>query len=229
MTDILIIEDESELGTLIRDFMVNEGFSARLCADAEEALELLKGEDFRIVLLDVMLPNMNGFDTCTIIREKRNIPIIMMSAQTDEDSKLLGYETGADDYIDKPFSIKVLTAKIRALIKRGRAEVPQNGDILSGCGIALDTISRRVTKGGTELKLNAKEFELLQYLMEHSGEAVSKDELFNAVWGFDCFTEPSTVSVHIRWLREKLEDDPNSPEIIKTVWKVGYRFGERHE
>ena len=228
MTDILIIEDDNELGALIRDFMINEGFSARFCTDAEEALELLKAEDFRIVVLDVMLPGMNGFETCTVIRETRDIPILMMSAQTDEDSKLLGYETGADDYIDKPFSIKVLTAKIRALIKRGGAE-NVHGESFSGCGIVLDTRSRRVTKDGAELKLNAKEFELLQYLMQHAGEAVSKDELFNSVWGLDCFTEPSTVSVHIRWLREKLEKDPNSPEIIKTVWKVGYKFGERHE
>ena len=148
----------------------------------------------------------------------------MMSALTDEESKLLGYETGADDYIDKPFSVRVLTAKIRALMKRNASESSDTGTFRS-CGIELDTLSRRVTADGRELKLNAKEFELLQYLMEHEGEAVSKEELFNAVWGYDCFSEPSTVSVHIRWLREKIENDPNSPEIIKTVWKVGYRFG----
>ena len=229
MTDILIIEDDHELGTLIRDFMIKEGFSARLCADAGEALELFDEEDFRIVLLDVILPKMNGFETCTVIRGKScGIPILMMSAQTDEDSKLLGYETGADDYIDKPFSVKVLTAKIRALIKRSGTETSQSA-VLESCGIVLDTASRRVTKDGRELRLNTKEFELLQYLMQHEGEAVSKEELFNAVWGTDCFTEPSTVSVHIRWLREKLESTPNSPEIIKTVWKYGYRFGECNE
>lgn len=224
MTDILIIEDDPEMGSLIRDFMINEGFSVMLCAAAEEALELLDGEDFGLVLLDVMLPEMNGYETCTAIREKQDIPILMMSAMTDEDSKLLGYETGADDYIDKPFSIKVLTAKVRALMKRKTAN--EKPELLKSCGIVLDTASRRVVKDGEELRLNAKEFELLRYLMEHTGEAVSKDELFNAVWGCDCFTEPGTVSVHIRWLREKLEEDPNSPEIIRTVWKVGYRFGE---
>ena len=213
------------MGQIIKDFMIKEGFSARLCPTAEEALELLEGESFGIVLLDVMLPKMSGYETCTEIRKKGDIPILMMSAMTDERSKLLGYETGADDYIDKPFSIKVLTAKVRALMKRsGGGE--QSGK-LSGCGIELDTSSRIVTRDGAELKLNAKEFELLRYLMEHSGEAVSKDELFNAVWGCDCFTEPSTVSVHIRWLREKIERDPNSPEVIRTVWKVGYRFGEQ--
>lgn len=223
MTDILIIEDDSEMGQLISDFMKKEGFSVQLCSTAEEALVLLKGEEYGIVLLDVMLPRMNGYETCTAIRREKDIPILMMSAVTDEDSKLLGYETGADDYIDKPFSVKVLTAKVRALLKR---KAPAAGKVIICCGISLDTASRRVTLDGSELKLNAKEFELLQYLMEHKGEAVGKEELFNAVWGADCFTEPSTVSVHIRWLCEKIEQDPNSPQLIQTVWKVGYRFGE---
>ena len=224
MTDILIIEDDPELGQLVHDFIIKEGFSVRLCEAAEEALALLKEEDFRLVLLDVMLPRMNGYETCTAIRSSRDIPILMMSAITDEDSKLLGYETGADDYIDKPFSVKVLTAKIKALIKRKSADT--DSSTISCCGIVLDPDSRKVTRDGKELRLNAKEFELLRFLMEHRGEALSKDQLFNAVWGTDCFTEPSTVSVHIRWLREKLEQDPNSPQLIRTVWKVGYRFGD---
>ncbi|WP_024860429.1 response regulator transcription factor [Ruminococcus flavefaciens] len=224
MTDILIIEDDPELGQLVNDFIAKEGFSVRLCEAAEDALALLKEEEFRLVLLDVMLPRMNGYETCTAIRNSRDIPILMMSAITDEDSKLLGYETGADDYIDKPFSVKVLTAKIKALIKR-RSDDTQSS-CLTCCGIVLDPNSRTVTRDGKELKLNAKEFELLRYLMEHKGEAVSKDTLFNAVWGMDCFTEPSTVSVHIRWLREKLEQDPNSPQLIRTVWKIGYKFGD---
>lgn len=224
MTDILIIEDDSELGRLVSDFLRKEGFSVQLCSSAEEALVLLKGEAYRLVLLDVMLPAMDGYETCTEIRKKQDIPVLMMSAQTDEDSKLLGYETGADDYIDKPFSVKVLTAKVRALMKR--KSTSEAGRVISSCGISLDTASRRVTLGGRELRLNAKEFELLQYLMEHEGEAVGKEELFNAVWGADCFTEPGTVSVHIRWLREKIEQDPNSPKLIQTVWKVGYRFGD---
>lgn len=224
MTDILIIEDDPELGQLVHDFIIKEGFSVRLCEAAEEALVLLNEEDFRLVLLDVMLPRMNGYETCTAIRSSRDIPILMMSAITDEDSKLLGYETGADDYIDKPFSVKVLTAKIKALIKRKSTDTESSTVIC--CGIVLDPNSRIVTRNGKELKLNAKEFELLRYLMEHKGEAVSKEQLFNAVWGTDCFTEPSTVSVHIRWLREKLEQDPNSPQLIRTVWKVGYKFGD---
>ncbi len=225
ITDILIVEDDLEMGELVNDFIIKEGFTTCLCKTAEEALELLDKERAGIVLLDVMLPKMNGFETCATIREKQNIPILMMSAMTDEESKLLGYDTGADDYIDKPFSIRVLIAKVKALMKRNNSS--EHNDNLVGYGIELDPISRRITKDGVEIKLNAKEFDLLQYLMEHKGVAVRKDELFNAVWGFDCFTEPSTVSVHICWLREKIEKDPNIPEIIKTVWKVGYRFGEQ--
>ena len=223
MTDILIIEDDPEMGALIRDFLTKEGFSARLCASAETALELLSGESFELVLLDVMLPGMNGFDTCAAIRAERCLPILMMSALTDEESKLTGYENGADDYIDKPFSIKVLTAKIRALMRR-YSEPKQTDTLVSG-GITLDAHARRVSKDGRQLSLNAKEFELLRFMMQHEGEALTKEVIFNAVWGIDCFTEPSTVSVHIRWLREKIEDDPNSPRLITTVPKCGYRFG----
>ena len=225
MTDILIVEDDLEMGELLKDFMIKEGFTTHLSKTAEEALEILDKERTGMVLLDVMLPKMDGFETCATIREKQNIPILMMSAMTDEESKLLGYDTGADDYIDKPFSVRILMAKIKALLKRNNSS--ECNETLVGYGIELDPISRHVTKDGLELKLNAKEFDLLQYLMEHKGVAVRKEELFNAVWGFDCFTEPSTVSVHICWLREKIEKDPNIPKIIKTVWKVGYRFGEQ--
>ena len=224
MTDIIIIEDDAELGGLVKDFLIKEGFSARLCSAAETALALLSEEPFGLVLLDVMLPGMNGFETCAAIREKQALPVIMMSALTDEESKLTGYENGADDYIDKPFSIKVLTAKIRAQLRRKNE--PQQEEILQSCGIVLNTASRRVTKQGRPLALNAKEFELLRFLMLHEGKALTRDALFDAVWGIDCFSEPSTVSVHIRWLREKLEEDPKTPKLIRTVHKRGYIFGE---
>lgn len=226
VTDILIIDDDPELGKLLSDFLIKEGFSIRLCADAEKALGLFEKESFRLILLDVMLPNMDGFETCSVIRDKSNIPILMMSAKNNESEKLLGYETGADDYIDKPFSIKVLYAKIRVLLKRCNEAVVE-ADVLREEGVVLDCNSRRAMVDGKECQLNVKEFELLKYLMSNPRRAIDRDELFDNVWGNNCFTEPSTVSVHIRWLREKLEKDPNSPQIIQTVHKIGYRFGGR--
>ena len=203
LTDILMIEDDPELGTLIKDFLTKEKLSVKLCPDAESGTELLEKEEFRLVLLDVMLPGRNGFETCSYIRSKGNTPVLMMSARDDEQSMLTGFETGADDYIGKP----------------------NETSLLSSHGITLDSVSRSVTKNGNEIRLNIKEFSLLKCLMEHEGEAMTKDALFNEVWGSDCFTEPSTVSVHIRWLREKLEEDIAHPELIKTVYKLGYRFG----
>ena len=223
MTDILIIEDDPELGVLVRDFLTKAGFSVQLCPDAESGLQSLERESFRLVLLDVMLPHKNGFETCTAVRAKGNTPVLMMSARDDEQSMLTGYETGADDYIGKPFSMAVLTAKIKALLKRG-GEHSENA-VISSHGVTLDPVSRQVTLGGKQIRLNVKEFALLHCLMEHEGEAMTKEALFNEVWGCDCFTEPSTVSVHIRWLREKLEQDPTHPQIIRTVYKLGYRFG----
>ncbi len=223
LTDILIVEDDPELGILVRDFLCNAGFTVQLCSDAESGLSLLEAEGFRLVLLDVMLPHKNGYETCSAIRAKYSIPTLMMSARDDEESMLKGYETGADDYIGKPFSMAVLTAKIKALLKRSSER--QDSTVISSHGVTLDTVSRRVTCGGREIRLNIKEFGLLRCLMEHEGEAMSKEALFDAVWGSDCFTEPATVSVHIRWLREKLEQNPTAPKLIHTVYKMGYRFG----
>ena len=223
MTDILIIEDDPELGVLIRDFLIKADYTVRLCSNAAEGLAALSIETFRLVLLDIMLPDRDGFSVCTELRKVQTLPVLMMSARADDESKLLGYETGADDYIGKPFSIPLLLAKIRALLKR--SSLPAENNTISALGITLDITARTVTKNGSLLRLNAKEFDLLRVLMEHPGEAMDKNRLFDAVWGTDCFTEPATVSVHIRWLREKLEDNPKNPIIIQTVYKAGYRFG----
>lgn len=223
MTDVLIVEDNLELGTLLVDFLRRERLSAELCQSGEDGLERLESHKYRMVLLDVMLPGLNGFESCSLIRSKLNIPVLMMSARTDEESKLSGYQTGADDYIEKPFSVPVLTAKIKALIRRSRSEDKQE---ISVCGISLDPASRSVTRNGEKVIITGKTFDILHYLMKHKGEVVQKDTLFDEIWGTDCFSEPATINVHIRWLREKLEEDPKNPQIIKTVWKVGYILGE---
>lgn len=223
MKDILMIEDDPELGALVRDFLCRADFSVDLYGDAESGTDALDNEKYRIILLDVMLPKKDGFTFCAELRQKYDIPVLMMSARDDDQSKLTGYGTGADDYITKPFSIPVLIAKIKALMKRSSA--PAETHKLSGCGITIDTHLREARKNGELLKLNVKEYDLLKIMLEHQGETMDKNRLFDEVWGADCFSEPSTVSVHIRWLREKIEDDPNDPKIIQTVWKAGYRFG----
>ncbi len=224
MIDILIIEDNQELGILISDFLKREGFLVQWCETAEQGLDFLEQSRCKLVLLDVMLPGMDGFETCNQIREKANVPILLMSAKTDDKSKLLGYEVGADDYIEKPFAIPVLVAKMKALMRRSY-ELHEDRQILSECGITLDYKARTVTQNGKEIAVKGKEFDVLYYLMKHTGEVVDKDTLFDEIWGSDCFSEPATLNVHIRWLREKLERDPKKPELIQTVWKVGYKFG----
>jgi len=224
MIDILIIEDNQELGILISDFLKREEFLIQWCETAEQGLDFLEQSRCKLVLLDVMLPGLDGFETCNQIREKANVPILLMSAKTDDKSKLLGYEVGADDYIEKPFAIPVLVAKMKALMRRSY-ELHEDRQILSECGITLDYKARTVTQNGKEIAVKGKEFDVLYYLMKHTGEVVDKDTLFDEIWGSDCFSEPATLNVHIRWLREKLEKDPKKPELIQTVWKVGYKFG----
>lgn len=227
--EILLIEDNEELGSLIRDFLKKEGFEVCWEKSSEEGLNQLEMNYFKLVLLDVMLPGMDGFETCSIIRKTSNIPILMMSAKNDEGSKLMGYDCGADDYVDKPIAIPILVAKMKALIKRSQIaskEEKKSHQTLEGMGITLDLQARTVTKAGKLIAVNGKEFELLSELMRHKGEVIPKDKLFDAVWGADCFSEAATLNVHIRWLREKLEEDSKNPRIIQTVWGVGYKFGD---
>lgn len=227
--DILLIEDNEELGSLIRDFLKKEGFEVWWEQTAEEGLNQLETNGFKLVLLDVMLPGMDGFETCCIIRRTSSIPILMMSAKNDEGSKLMGYDSGADDYIDKPIAIPILVAKIKALMKRSQITSKEerfNHQLLEGMGITLDLQARTVRRNGELIAIHGKEFDLLCELMKRPGEVISKEKLFNAVWGIDCFSEVATLNVHIRWLREKLEEDPKNPKLIQTVWRVGYKFGD---
>lgn len=226
--DLLIIEDNQELGQLLKDFLTNEGFSVEWVTSAEDGITALKSTNFKLLLLDVCLPNKNGFEAISEIRKTRSIPVFMMSARTDEDSKMLGFNLGADDYIDKPFSIPVLSSKIKALIRRTYNEdspTTETKQILEGYSIKLDETTHSVYKNGIKLDVKGKEFEILAYLMKHSGQVVDKDVLFNKIWGDDCYTEQTSLNVYIRWLREKIEDDPKVPKLIQTVWKVGYKFG----
>ena len=222
--DILLVEDNEELGQLIFDFVTNSGFTAEWVRSSEDALKKISEDSFKLILLDVMLPGQDGFTALSKIRKDHNMPVLMMSARTDDDSKILGMETGADDYIAKPFSIPVLLSKIKALMRRAYGEDMDR--TLTYEDIKVDIKGRTVTKGGTPVDIKGKEFDILVYLMQNKGKVVDKNELFDQVWGYYSDTEMSSLNVYIRWLREKLEDDPKEPKYIKTVWRVGYKFGE---
>lgn len=219
MIDILIVEDNKELSTLLSDFLINEGYSIKQAETGEEALAIMKNKEVRLVLLDIILPGMDGFAVCRQIRETHNTPILILSARIDKEDKLNGLLLGADDYIEKPYDIDILLAKIKGIFKR-RYET----DIITANNLTLDKNSRRVFLNDEELYLTTKEFELLLLLMENEGQVLKKEFLFNKVWGFESFSEPQTLTVHIKWLRGKIEKDPKEPENIKTIWGVGYRF-----
>ena len=224
MVDILIIEDDDELRGLLADFMAAEGFTVQQAGSAEDGIAFLKNDLARLVLLDLMLPGIDGFTACTAIREHKDIPIIMMSARSDDESKLMGYKLGADDYIEKPITIPILTAKIRALLRRSD-NLSDKDEIITYKNISIDVKKRAVFKDGAECDIRGKMYDLLLYMMKNRGRLLDKDELYDAVWK-DAFVEQATLNVHVRWLRERLEEEPNSPKIIKTVWRKGYIFGD---
>ncbi len=224
MTDVLIIEDDDELRGLLCDFLEVEGYKVNGAATAEEGIEYLERESVRIILLDLMLPGIDGFTACSAIREHKDIPIIMMSARGDDESKLTGYKLGADDYLEKPVSVPILNAKVKALIHRSET-VAGSVELLKCGSVSIDTGKRQVYKNDKPCEIRGKLYDLLLFMMKNSRRLLLKEELYDAVWG-DAFVEPSTLNVHIRWLRERLEDEPDSPRMIKTVWRKGYIFGE---
>jgi len=221
MIDILVVEDNAEIAGLLCDFLRAEGFTVTHADSGEKALDVFEKYGAKLVILDIMLPGMDGFAVCRRIRESENTPIFIVSARITKEDKLNGLILGADDYIEKPFDIDIMVAKIRGIFRR-RYE----SESISCGGITLDKIKRTVSRGSKELKMTAKEVDLLELLMENKGATLSKDMLFSRIWGFDSDSETQTLTVHIKWLREKIEDDPKKPAHILTVWGVGYRFEE---
>lgn len=219
MIDILIVEDNKELSTLLCDFLRAENYIVSVAEDGEKALTLYEKYGARLVLLDIMLPGMDGFAVCAKIREQSNTPILIVSAKTEKDDKMNGLVLGADDYIEKPYDIDILLAKIDGIFKR-RYSLDEviDGDLL------LNKVNRTVKRNGILLEMTAKEYDLLLLLMENKGKVLKKEYIFNKVWGFDSDSEPQTLTVHIKWLRQKIEDDPKNPKRISTVWGVGYTF-----
>ena len=219
MTDILIVEDNKELGELLRDFLVAENYTVSIADSGEKALSLFEKYGAKSVVLDIMLPQMDGFAVCKKLREKSNVPIIMVSAKTEKDDKLNGLILGADDYIEKPYDIDIMIAKIKGIFKRRYSL----DEIVDG-DIRINKAEKSAYKNDILLNLTSKEFELLLLLAENKGKTLSKEFLFSNIWGNDSFSETQTLTVHIKWLRQKLENNPKSPEQIKTVWGLGYKF-----
>ncbi len=219
MTDILIVEDNKELAGLLCDFLRAENYTVSVAETGEKALALYEKYGARLLVLDIMLPGMDGFAVCQKIREESNTPILIVSAKTGKEDKLNGLILGADDYIEKPYDIDIMIAKIAGIFKRRYAM-----DEIAVGDICINKVSRTVYKNEKPIDMTAKEFDLLTLLMENKGKALSKAYLFSQIWGSDSFSEQQTLTVHIKWLREKIEDDPKHPQKILTVWGVGYKY-----
>lgn len=225
MRDILLVEDHEELNTLIRTFLEKAQYSVKSVFSGEEALEFWNKERAKLVILDVSLPEMDGFSTCRMIREYSSVPILFLSARVGKEDKMNGYLLGADDYMEKPVDMDILLAKVDALMYRNY-ELREKKELLCSGKIVLDKTAKRVTLSGKEIVLNGKEFELLQLFLENPGKVLRKDFLFRKIWGIDSFSEEQTLTVHIKMLRDKIEEEPRNPKRIQTVWGVGYRYEE---
>ena len=223
---ILVVDDEKLIVKGIRFSLEQDGMEVDCAYDGEEALRLAGQKEYDMILLDVMLPKMTGFEVCQQIREFSSVPIIMLTAKGDDMDKILGLDYGADDYITKPFNILEVKARIKAIIRRtNRKDAPkEHTALLEMSGVRLDCDSRRVSIEGKEINLTAKEFEVLELLMRNQGKVYSREKLLQLVWGSDYPGDVRTVDVHIRRLREKIENIPSEPVYVRTKWGVGYYF-----
>ena len=223
--DILLVEDNRELAGLIEVFLKRDGYLVEIKESGEDALGFLKDHRVKMILLDVMLPGLDGFGFCAAVRKNSNTPIIIISARATKEDKMNGFAQGADDYVEKPVDIDILRAKIGALMRRNYILKQENIWIHSGA-ISIDKDARQVFFHGKELILTGKEYELLLLLVENPGKTLSKEYLFDQIWGVDSFSENQTLTVHVKMLRDKIEEEPRKPKRIITVWGVGYKYEE---
>lgn len=220
---ILIIDDDVDLTLVIADMLEDYGYEVSSAPDGDSAFALLEQRCFDLILLDINLPDATGFELCRELRRVSTVPVIFASARTSESDRITGFEIGGDDYLPKPYSMKELLARINALVRRTYGYSGKDESVTFG-DVAVDLAARTVTKGGREVPLALREFDLLACLCRHTNAAIPKEMLLSEVWGAFSMVEPSTLTVHIRWLREKLEDDPAKPQHIKTVRGIGYRL-----
>ena len=223
---ILVVDDEPSISEVVKLYLVREGFDATVVDDGLAALNLLESDPPDLLILDVMLPGVDGYEITRQVRATSSIPIILLTARKDEIDRILGLELGADDYVVKPFSTRELVSRVKAVLRRTQqAPAPPGGDQPVTCGdIHIDPRTRQATVAGQEIPLTVKEFDLLWMFTSNPNQVFNRDQLLDQVWGVSEFIDASTVTVHVRRLREKIEQDPSSPQHIITVWGVGYRF-----
>ena len=217
---ILVVDDESRMRKLVKDFLTKSGYEVLEAGDGEEAVDLFyKEKDIALIILDVMMPKMDGWQVCREIRQYSKIPVIMLTAKSDERDELLGFELGVDEYISKPFSPKILVARVEAILRRTGVVNP--GEKLEAGGIVIDKEAHQATLDGRTMELSYKEFELLTYFLENRGIALSREKILNHVWNYDYFGDARTIDTHVKKLRSKMGD---KGEFIKTIWGMGYKF-----
>ena len=218
---ILVVDDESRMRKLVRDFLVRQDYEVLEAGDGEEALDIFYREkDIALLILDVMMPKMNGWEVCREVRENSKVPIIMLTAKSDESDELMGFDLGVDEYISKPFSPKILVARVEAILRRTN-QIGESSQIKKAGLIVLDKTAHEVTIDGKSVELSFKEFELLEYFMDNQGIALSRERILNSVWNYDYFGDARTIDTHVKKLRSKLG---KQGEYIKTVWGLGYKF-----
>jgi DNA-binding response OmpR family regulator len=223
MATVLVVDDEPIVREVVVRYLEREGYAILEADDGDRARELLEQQDPDLVVLDVMLPGTDGLELCRWIRARSELPVILLTARGEEADRIVGLELGADDYVTKPFSPRELAARVRTVLRRARP-TEAVGERLSFGDVVLDASTRDVRKNGSELKLTAKEFDLLWFLAGHPRRVFSRDQLMSRVWGYEAALDTGTVTVHVRRLREKIEDEPSRPRHLQTVWGVGYRL-----
>ena len=217
---ILVVDDESSMRKLVKDFLTKKNFQVLEAGNGEEAMDIFYEEkDIALIILDVMMPKMDGWEVCREIRKNSKVPIIMLTARSDERDELLGFDLGVDEYISKPFSPKILVARVEAILRRTGQNNPE--DVISAGGIVIDKAAHLATVDGKPMELSFKEFELLTYFLENQGIALSREKILNSVWNYDYFGDARTIDTHVKKLRSKMGD---KGEYIKTVWGMGYKF-----
>ena len=217
---ILVVDDESRMRKLVKDFLTKKNFQVLEAGNGEEAMDIFYEEkDIALIILDVMMPKMDGWEVCREIRKNSKVPIIMLTARSDERDELLGFDLGVDEYISKPFSPKILVARVEAILRRTGQNNPE--DVISAGGIVIDKAAHLATVDGKPMELSFKEFELLTYFLENQGIALSREKILNSVWNYDYFGDARTIDTHVKKLRSKMGE---KGEYIKTVWGMGYKF-----